>query len=79
MQTYTHAPDGYICPFCLVVKGIENEQVATKQQGVVFRDGEVTAFISSHWWPGNHGHALVIPNEHIENIYTMPTRLLARI
>ncbi|MDE2890446.1 MAG: HIT domain-containing protein [Gemmatimonadota bacterium] len=79
MQTYTHAPDGYNCPFCLVVKGIENEHVATRQQDVVFRDGAVTAFISSHWWPGNHGHILVIPNEHIENIYTMPTRLLARI
>ena len=79
MQTYTHAPDGYICPFCLVVKGIENEHVATKQQDVVFRDSDVTALISSHWWPENPGHVLVIPNEHIENVYTMPTRLLARI
>ena len=79
MRTNTHAPDGYICPFCLVVKGIENEHVWTKQQDVVFRDGHVTAFISSAWWPGNPGHVLVIPNEHIENVYTMPTRLLARI
>lgn len=79
MQKYTHAPDGYICPFCLAVKGIENEHVWTKQQDVVFRDGHVTALISSAWWPENPGHVLVIPNDHIENVYTMPTRLLARI
>ncbi len=79
MRTYIHAPDGYICPFCLVVKGIEHEHVATKQQDVVYRDSNVTAFVSSSWWPRNHGHVFVIPNEHIENVYTMPARLLARI
>lgn len=61
------------------MKGIENEHVWTNQQDVVFRDGHVTAFISAAWWPGNPGHVLVIPNEHIENVYSMPTSLLARI
>ena len=75
----THAPSEYICPFCLVAQGVENERVRTKQDDVVFRDGEVTAFISAAWWPANPGHALVIPNAHIENVYNMPTHLLARI
>ena len=79
METHTHAPAEYTCPFCLVVKGVENEHVRTKQDDVVFRDGTVTAFISSAWWPRNHGHVLVIPNEHIENVYTMPTHLLTKI
>ncbi len=79
METYPHAPEEYTCPFCLVVEGVENEHVSTMQDDVVFRDETVTAFISSAWWPRNRGHVLVIPNEHIENIYTMPTHLLARI
>ncbi len=79
METNSHAPAEYTCPFCLVVDGVENEHTRTKQDDVVFRDGTVTAFISSAWWPGNHGHVLVIPNKHIENVYSMPTHLLARI
>ena len=79
METYPHAPEEYTCPFCLVVEGVENEHVSTMQDDVVFRDETVTAFISSAWWPRNRRHVLVIPNEHIENIYTMPTHLLARI
>ena len=76
---YTHAPPDYICPFCLVVKGIENEHVTTKQDEVVFKDEEVTAFVSSRWQPNNPGHVLVIPNQHIENVYSMPTHLLGRV
>ena len=76
---YTHAPSDYICPFCLVVEGIENEHVLSKQDDVVFQDEEVTAFVSSRWWPDNAGHVLVIPNKHIENVYSMPTRLLGRV
>jgi histidine triad (HIT) family protein len=29
----------------------------------------MTAFVASHWWPANRGHALAIPNAHFENIY----------
>ena len=76
---YTHAPLGYICPFCLVVEGIENAHVATKQDDIVFQDEEITAFVSSRWWPNNPGHVLVIPNKHIENVYSMPTSLLGRV
>jgi len=35
----------------------------------------MTAFVASHWWPGNHGHVLVIPNLHIENLYEFPPEL----
>jgi histidine triad (HIT) family protein len=35
----------------------------------------MTAFVASHWWPANPGHVLVIPNQHIENIYEFPTQL----
>lgn len=35
----------------------------------------MTAFVASHWWPGNPGHVLVIPNRHVENIYEFPDDL----
>ncbi|NKB69358.1 MAG: HIT domain-containing protein [Candidatus Latescibacteria bacterium] len=79
MQMPSHAPVDYPCPFCFVAQGIENEHTWTKQQDIVYRDDTVMAFICASWWPKNPGHVLIIPNQHFENVYTMPTPLLARI
>jgi histidine triad (HIT) family protein len=68
----SHAPSGYICPFCLIVAGVENEHVWTRQQDVVYRDEQVTAFIAAGWWPNNPGHVLIVPNQHFENIFDLP-------
>ncbi len=32
---YNHAPAGYVCPFCLIVKGVWNEHVLAKPSDVV--------------------------------------------
>jgi len=76
---YNHAPDDYVCPFCLLVQGIENEHVISAQADVVYQDDTVTALISSHQWPNNPGNTIVIPNEHFENIYDLPVHLASRI
>lgn len=76
---YNHAPDDYICPFCLVVRHVENEHVLTKSADIVWQDDAVTAFIGSHQWPNNRGHVIVIPNQHFENIYELPLNLAAKI
>ena len=76
---YNHAPEGYICPFCLVAQGIENEHVWTRQDDVIYRDGDITAFVSAGCWPDNKGHVLVIPNRHYENVYGLPDDLSAKI
>ncbi len=76
---YSNAPEGYICPFCLVVKGIENEHVLTKQSDIIYQDEFITAFISAGSYPNNKGHVLIIPNEHYENIYQMPLDLLNKV
>jgi histidine triad (HIT) family protein len=76
---YSHAPEGYVCPFCLVVQGIENKHVWSVQNDIIYRDETVTAFISSHQWPNNHGNTIVVPNEHFENIYDLPIRYAADI
>jgi histidine triad (HIT) family protein len=30
------------------------------------------ALISPRWWPSNHGHVLVVPIRHYENLYELP-------
>lgn len=68
----SHAPTGYICPFCLVVQGEESPHVLTRQSDIVYQDQTLTAFICSHAFPHNAGHTLIIPNRHYENIYYLP-------
>lgn len=70
---YNHAPDDYDCPFCRLATGLDTDR--SGQDDVVFRDGDVTAFISLHWRPNNPGHALVVPNGHFENVYDLPPEL----
>ena len=76
---YNHEPEGYKCPFCRVVGWIEDKHVITKQSDVFYRDDYITAFISSHTWPNNNWNILIIPNEHIENIYSLPKNLSQKI
>jgi len=76
---YNHASKDYICPFCLIVKGIENEHLYTKQADIVYKDDYVTAFIGAGWWRNNKGHIIIIPNSHFENIYDLPDEISARI
>ena len=62
-----HAPPGYVCPFCRLLRGVDSER--NTQNDIVWHDERTTALISPKWWPENHGHALVIPNVHVENLY----------
>lgn len=68
---FTHAPANYVCPFCTVIKGGDNPPPYTTQQDVIYRTPHTTAFINVRWWQNNPGHVLVVPNQHIENIYNL--------
>lgn len=72
---FSHAPEGYRCPFCRLAQGEDVGGHGSTQDDVVYRDADVTAFIASHWWPNNRGHILIIPNQHYENIYELPPEL----
>ena len=76
---YNHKPQNYVCPFCLVSQGIENENIHTKQDDIVYHDNAITAFIAAGCWKSNKGHVLIIPNEHYENIYELPSLLSSKI
>jgi hypothetical protein len=66
----THEPPGYVCPFCRLASG--GEDARNTQRDVVRRSAGVIAFISPRWWPNNHGHVLVVPTGHYENLYDLP-------
>jgi histidine triad (HIT) family protein len=67
-----HAPTNYKCPFCAVIDGSFGGWALTTAPEVLFREEFVTAFVSSHQWPRNPGHAILIPNIHAENLYELP-------
>jgi histidine triad (HIT) family protein len=69
---FNHEPDDYRCPFCRLVAGGEDER--RTQRDVVRRAELATAFVSPRCWPNNHGHVLIVPNAHHENLYDLPRR-----
>jgi histidine triad (HIT) family protein len=75
---FRHAPPGYVCPFCVLVGGGETLP-SNRQSDIIYRTPEVTAFVNARWWPNNHGHVLVIPNAHVENLYELSPELGAHV
>ena len=51
---YNHAPDNYVCPFCLLVQGVKNTHVHSVQFDIIYHNTAITAFIGSHQYPNNH-------------------------
>lgn len=76
---YNHAPADYPCPICLAVQGIENDDTWIKQADIFYRDELVMGFISSKSIKGNEGHAVIVPLQHIENVYDLPEEFGSRI
>lgn len=74
----SHEPPGYACPFCAVVAGGDNSP-STVQDDVVDRTAATTAWIGSRWWERNPGHVIVVPNEHVENMYAVEPDLAGAI
>lgn len=73
MEPIRHAPDGYDCPFCRLARGEANR--FTSRDDLVYRDGDVIAFMSLHWFRSTPGHVLVTPVAHVENVYALPEEL----
>lgn len=69
---YNHAPENYVCPICLAVEGIENDQTMIRQADIFYRDELVMALVNSKFVGNNPGHAIVVPLKHFENLYDLP-------
>lgn len=76
---YSHAPPGYVCPFCLLIQGMENSSTRLRQSDIIYQTAEATAVMAARKWPNNPGHVLVIPNRHFENIYDLPIPIAVEI
>jgi histidine triad (HIT) family protein len=75
----SHAPKNYICPICLGVNGIENNETLIRKTDLVYKDNLVTVFISSFFVGKNAGHVIIVPNKHFETIYDIPNSYGHRI
>lgn len=68
----SNAPEGYVCPICPGIKRIVNKDTLMRPTDIVYTDELVTVFINSFFMGNNAGHAIVVPNEHYESLYTLP-------
>lgn len=75
----SNAPDGYKCPICLSIQGIESSDTLLKQADTVYKDNLISVFINSFWIGKNEGHVIVVPNEHFETIYELPEHVGHRV
>jgi histidine triad (HIT) family protein len=66
-------PDHVTDEGCLFCKIIAKEVTAQ----IVYEDAETVAFLDIN--PNSHGHTLVIPKDHFENIYTLPQETLCKV
>ena len=76
---YNHASHNYNCPICLAVQGIESDDTMIKQADIFYRDELVLGFIGSKFIKGHEGYPLLVPVNHIENIYDLPINYGHRI
>jgi len=76
-NTFSHKPEGYVCPFCEFLAGKPDKH--NSKEDIVYHDECTTAFIAPKWWVNNEGHVLVVPNKHYENIYSIPDEQLAEV
>ena len=51
----------------------------TEPEDVVDRTPSTTAWISSRWWERNPVRVIVVPNEHVENMYGLEPALAGSI
>ncbi len=73
------APENYVCPICLGVQEVVSDDTLMRPADIIYKDRLVTAFINSFFVGQNAGHAIVVPNDHYENIYDLPAEYGHRI
>lgn len=75
----SNAPENYECPICLGIEESESPKTLIKPTDIVYKDNLVTAFINSFFMGKNTGHVIVVPNEHFESLYTLPSEYGHRV
>ena len=76
---YNHVDKEYKCPICIGISGGNSEDTLIRDTDIVYKDDYVTAFITSFFIAKNKGHVIIVPNEHFENLYDLPSTLGGKI
>jgi histidine triad (HIT) family protein len=74
---FTHEPPQYACLFCRIISEAKANPIPPASD-VIYQDELTTAFLGIWHWPKNPVDILVVPNQHIENIYCFPSHLAPR-
>lgn len=76
-----HEPVGYACPFCEFVRGEPpfSADNLCEPTDLVYQDGQLTILIACDGFGDHGGHAMIIPNDHHENLYDLPDDVNAAI
>lgn len=64
---YNHEPEGYHCPFCSILR--------EKPELVIAQTEGAAAFLGLERWGHSPVDVLIVPVEHVENLYDLPARL----
>ena len=72
---FNHAPNGYDCPICVAVQGIESDNTLIRKSDILFKNNVVMVFIASFFITGSEGHLIVVPVKHFEHIYDLPDEI----
>ncbi len=68
---YNHEPEGYVCPFCRILRA--------KPEEIIARTEGAAAFLALGRWGRSPVDVLIVPLEHFEHLYDLPTRLAPAI
>jgi histidine triad (HIT) family protein len=71
---FTHEPSQYACLICRVISDAKAIPIPPSSD-VIYQDELITAFLGIFHWPKIPVDILVVPNQHIENIYCFPCNL----
>lgn len=76
----SHAPEGYVCPFCGLVEGdVSHPGNRCELTDLVHQDEDVIVFMACDGFGPHEGHAMVCPARHYETLYDLPDAVLQRI
>ena len=75
----SNTPEGYTCPICLGIHEADSSETLMRPADIIYKDDLVTGFINSFFIGKNAGHAIVVPNDHYENIYDLPAEIGHRV
>lgn len=80
VQWESHAPEGYICPFCQFAAGdVSDPGNRCELSDLVYQDEDLLVFIACDGFGPHAGHAMIIPTAHREALYDLEDDLLAKI